>query len=551
MITGNENQCELAKEYYYDMLDSDTVDQVPEDIQDHIANCLHCVRKLAQLHQLLSDSDYCNQKESTTIRQILTKLARHFPLYEAQVDCKMVKEFLPLLVDPGLGIQIPSIVTVHLDQCPQCNQDFETLRSLKLNSKQLAILAEFFSQGRFQNSFECSDASKSINAVAEIRFGQVTADTFKHICLCKNCRNSLYNARLTMSEKVPGSEKPANFPCKTVGAADLFFYCLPYGLDPANDEHVKFRESLTSHLRKCLNCLEKVRQLHKTLYAIAERGKSGVVTRYELDSPAKKTRSSDVDESYADRSIKGQVLSKSRPVPDIIPFPQRLKQRLSTININQFIKLAAVAALILIAVALFFNAPVAKAVDLGQIYEAISEITNLCISSFVPGNTRPIQEMWVSITNGFRLQHDGKTFVLWDFSNNTKKVKTLDNNTVQVTTLSADTVTEGKKSLKSSFVLVPFPDITDVPEAARWEQVADEGLEATIPGAKVYDLSWPEKGRWFHKWRFYIEPATNLPKRVECYKKTVIEHEYELKSVHLVEYLSDNAIEAILQNTFD
>lgn len=288
MITGNENQCELAKEYYYDMLDPDTVDQVPEDIQDHIANCLHCVRRLAQLHQLLSDSDYCNQKESITIRQILTQLSRHFPLHEAQIDCKMVKEFLPLLVDPGLGIQIPTILTLHLDQCPQCHQDFETLRSLKLNPKQLAILAEFFSQDSFENSFECSDVSKSIKAVAEIRFGQVTAATLKHICFCKNCRNSLYKARLTMSEKVPRSGKPAGFPCKTVGASDLFVYCLPYGLDPSNDKHVKFRESLTSHLRKCLNCLEKMLQLHKTLYGIAERGKSGAVTCYELDSPAKK-----------------------------------------------------------------------------------------------------------------------------------------------------------------------------------------------------------------------------------------------------------------------
>ncbi|MDH4240658.1 MAG: hypothetical protein OEW48_13950 [Phycisphaerae bacterium] len=551
MIAGNKNQCELAKEYYYDMLDPDTLEQVPENIQDHIANCLYCIRRLAQLHQLLSDSALRNQKEPTTIRQKPTQLARHFPLHEAQVDCTMVKEFLPLLVEPGPGIKIPAIVTMHLDQCPQCNRDFETLRSLKLNSKQLATLAEFFSRGSFQNSFECSGVSKSIKAVAEMRFGQVTADTLKHICLCKQCRNSVYTARLTMSEKVPGIEKPASFPCKSVGAADLFVYCLPYGLDPANDEHVKFRESLTSHLRKCPKCLEKMRQLHNTLYSIAERGKSGVVTCYELDSPAKKTRSSNVDEPYADRPINVQQLNKSRPVPDIIVFPQRLKQRLSTINMKQFIKLAAVAALILTAAALFFNAPAGKAVDLGQIYEAISEITNVCKSSFVPGKTRPIQEVWVSITNGFRLLHDGKTFVLWDFANNTKKVKTLENNTVQVTTLSADTVSQGKKSLKSSFGLVPFPDITDVPEAARWEQVADESSEATIPDAKVYDLSWPEKGRWFHKWRFFIEPTTNLPKRVECYKKTVIEHEYELKSVHLVEYPSDNSIEAIIRNAFD
>ena len=551
MIAGDENQCELAKEYYYDMLDPDTVDQVPENIQDHIANCLHCVRRLAQLHQLLSDSAHCNHKEPTIIRQISTQLARHFPLHEAQVDCKMVKEFLPLCVDPGLGIKIPTIVTLHLDQCRQCNQDFETLRSLKLNSKQLATLAEFFSQGSFQNSFECSGVSKSIKAVAELRFGQVTADTLKHICLCKSCQNSLYNARLTMSEKVGGTEQPASFPCKTVGASDLFVYCLPYGLDPANDEHAKFRESLTSHLRKCVNCLEKMRHLHNTLYAIAERGKSGVVTCYELDSPAKKTRSFDVDESYADRPIKVQVLNKSRPVPDIIPFPQRLKQKLLTINMKQFIKLGAVAALILIAVALFFNAPVAKAVYLGQIYEAISEITNVCISSFVHGNTRPIQEVWVSRTFGFRLLRDSKSFVLWDYTNAIRKDKLFDNGTVQTRALSAEDVAKGKKALKSSFGLVPFSNITDIPKNSQWIRVVDDDVEAIVPGTEVYDLSWPEKGRWFRKWRFFIEPTTNLIKRVECYQKAVFEHEYKLNSVLLVEYPSGSAIEAIIRSTFD
>jgi len=550
MIDGNENQCELAKEYYYDMLDPDTVDQVPENIQDHIANCLHCVRRLAQLHQLLSDSAHRNQKEPTTIRQIPTQLARHFPLHEAQVDCSMVKEFLPLLIDPGPGIKTPAIVTLHLDQCRQCNQDFETLRSLKLNSKQLATLAEFFSQGSFQNSFECSGVSKSIKAVAEMRFGQVATDTLKHICLCKNCRNSLYNARLTMSDKVPGSEKAAGFPCKNVGAADLFVYCLPYGLDPANDEHVKFRESLTSHLRKCPNCLEKMRQLHNTLYAIAERGNSGVVTSYEPASPAKKTRSSDVDESYADRPIKVQVLNKSRPATDIIAFPRMLRQRVSALKLKQFIKPVA-AAVILIALALFFSTPAAKAVKLGHIYEALEKIENVYFASFVPNKPEPIQERWESRTFGFRLLRDSKCFVLWDYSNAIRKEKLSDNGTVQIRALSAKDVVKGNKSLEGTFGLVPFSETTDIPKNAQWIRVDDEDVETIVPGTEAYELNWPEKGKWFHKWRFFIEPTTNLLRRVESYKKTVFEHEYELNSVLLVEYPSGSAIEAIIRSTFD
>ena len=209
MVSGNKKKCELAKKYYYDMLDPDTIDKVPENIQDHIANCLYCVRKLAQLYQLLSDLAHYNQKEPTNIRP---ETSRYFPLYEEQqVDCKMVKEFLPLLVDPEPEIQIPTFANVHLDQCPQCKQDFEILRSLKLNSKQLSTLAEFLSQSSFQNSFECSVVGKSIKAVAEMRFGQVSSDTLNHICLCKNCRTSLYKARQTMIEKVSEELKKIQF----------------------------------------------------------------------------------------------------------------------------------------------------------------------------------------------------------------------------------------------------------------------------------------------------------------------------------------------------
>ncbi|MCK4785085.1 MAG: hypothetical protein KAV87_15145, partial [Desulfobacteraceae bacterium] len=268
MINRNKDQCELASEYYYDMLNPDTMNQVPENIMVHVANCVHCVKKLAQLHESLSKPTALSSEESSYTRQIPIQLVGHFSLLDAEVDCQTVKGFLPLLVDPELEITISTPVTVHLDQCPQCSQDFETLRSLKLDSKQLAILADFFSQSSFQNSAECLDVSKSIKAIAQMHFEHLTADALKHVCLCKDCRSLLSNERLAMSSEVAESEKPADFPCDSVKASDLFVYCLPYGLDPANDQFAKFRESLTGHLRNCPTCLEKMRQLNNTLYAI-------------------------------------------------------------------------------------------------------------------------------------------------------------------------------------------------------------------------------------------------------------------------------------------
>lgn len=552
MIAKNENsQCELAEKYYYDMLDPDTVNRVPENILAHVANCLHCVKKLAQLYELLSDSAHCNQEESAYIRQIPTQLARHFSLLGVRVNCQTVKEFLPLLADPDLEIKIPTPVTAHLDQCPQCSQDFETLRSLKLNSKQLATLAKFYSQSSFQSSSECSGVGKSIKAVAEMRFDRVTADTLKHIYLCKNCRNLLYSARLTMSEKVPESEKPDGFPCEAVGAADLFVYCLPYDLDPANDQYAKFRESLTGHLRKCPKCLEKMRQLHNTLYVIAERGESGVVTCYEIDSPAEKPEISDVDNLYADWPIKVQVLNKSRPAPDIIAFPRRLRQRVSALKLKQFIKPVAAAAVILIALALFFSIPAAKAMNLGQIYEALEKVKNVCISSFVPGKTEPIRKEWVSRGLNIRLQKTQEQVVLFDLQNRIRKIKDSSTDSVQTTSIAGDFLVKVESFIAGSFGLMPFSDIIKVLEDAQWNHVDDKNIETAVPDTEVYDLIWIEKEQWFRKWRVFVDLATNLPKRTEWFWKSTPEGEYILESIKVVTYPTDSEIEALIQSTFD
>ena len=550
--TNPDSNCVNARLYYYDFLNEETKRDIPGSALEHTAQCRHCQDDIGRLKALLADTDIEQSRQNSAI---ITILGFHFAYIGKSVSCSTVKPFLPGLTVPALEISIPTPITTHFDNCRACSKDLLTLKNLGLTQIQLYRLGQLFAEKLPGDTVSCLQAQAAIPSVVAMVFRETNAEVLKHLCTCPDCRKRLFEHReTTRTELLNSGRAQKEFPCEKASATDIFDYCFPYGIDPANDQYAKLKEPLTSHLRNCPTCLAKMQQLHNTVYGIAERPDSGIVTCYEIDPPVEKAEISDGDNLYADWPIEVQVLNKSRPAPDILAFPRRLKQRVSAINIKQFIKLAAVAAAILIAVALFFNAPDVKAMNLRQIYEALEKVKNVCISRFIPGNTQPIQKVWVSRTNGFRLRHTGKTFVLWDFANNTKKVRTLENNTVQVTTLSGDTITEGKKALKSSFGLVPFPDITDVPEGSQWKRVDDKDIEVIGDGLEVYDLAWSEtKGTIteYYKWRGFIYIETNLPKRIECYKKQAIDDKYTLESITAVEYPPDSAIDAIIRSIFD
>ena len=59
-----------------------------------------------------------------------------------------------------------------------------------------------------------------------------------------------------------------------------------------------------------------------------------------------------------------------------------------------------VAAMIMLAVGLFSNVHTAKGLGIEQIYRAIDVVKNIHISSFVPDNQKPVQEVWIARSSG-------------------------------------------------------------------------------------------------------------------------------------------------------
>ena len=559
MISRNpESNCMNAQLYYYDFLSKETRAGIPESALEHIIQCLNCQAEMDKLKVLLAKADERIETEQSRKNSAITALLRlHFAHIGEPLKCNTVKLFLASLADPVLQIQIPTPITVHIDKCQACCDDLLTLRDLHLTHEQLFRLGRLLEKKPDDDTVSCSQAQTAILAVVFMAFRETNAEVLRHLCICPDCRKSLYEYRENVCKDLDSRIGQGQFPCESVSATDIFDYVVPYGIDPANDQYAKFRESLISHLRSCRTCLAKMQELHQTIYNITERAESEVVTIYHIDESAKAQAISESDELYAGFPIRVETPGRENRVNveqpgAIIDFTARLKHKVSVLNVKAFLKTGiAAAAVILIGLALLLNAPSAKAVTIEQIYTALENVKNVYIATFDPNKTEPLQERWVSRTLNIYMSKAGKELVLRHIPNRIKKVKDLDTDLVETRPMSTEMVTEIEKTISEIFGLLPFTDISDIPPGAELNILTDDALQVNTEGIEVYDLTWTEKtydgSEVFFKWRFFVEPKTNLPQRAESYRKLTTDSEYNLKIVMIVEYLSDGKIEAIFK----
>ena len=555
MIAPNPNSmCEQARPYYYNYLCGEGQEYIPAEVLAHISQCHFCQAKVNQLKIILAEGrERVAESSGQTTSVITTNLRLHFAYTRNFVTCNTARPFLPSLADPALEVGIPTPITVHLDKCQQCVNDLEAIRQLNLTHKQLCRLGQLFAEKPAEDAISCSQARAAIPAVVTMLFQGTKAEVLKHLCICPDCREQLYQHREKVrSELVYNQREQHEFPCEEVCATDIFDYCCPYGIDPADDQYAKFRPAFTSHVCSCPKCLGKMQQLHSTIYDILERQESGVVTRFKVvDESARDLIVSRPDDVYEDWPIEVEVLDKSRLEPNIVAFPQRLKQKVSAMNLKQF-RVPAAAAIILIAVSLFFFAtPVAKAVDLGQIYRAFERIKNVCVTAFVPEESKPTQETWISRALKIEMFKTGTELVLLDIEGKSRKVKDLNAGSIAMAGLDEDMLVKIEEAIEGPVGLLPFNDISEVPKDAKWQQVTDETIEATVANTQVYDLMWTEKrlgGIIVHwKWRGYIDSETKLPKRVERWIKLAKE-EYKLFTVMEAAYPATVEIQAAIRD---
>jgi hypothetical protein len=401
MIAPNFNSlCREAEQYYYYFLSKEGQTFIPEPVLDHLNQCYHCHDQVLQLKFILSQYEDTETDENRTDAAVTRMLKLHFAYIGKEVTCKTARPFFPVLLDPVLGVRIPTPITAHLDHCPQCSGDLETIRGLNLSGKQLCCLSQLFATKPGNDNVSCSQAHKAIMAFVSMAFNKINQRTLEHLCACYYCRKVVYQYRETVLKdylhEKGGQKSPL---CNEVSVADIFDYVVPYSLDPANDPYAEFRPSLTSHLRSCPVCLTRMQQLHDTVYGIIERPESEVITIYHVDESARKAGSS--NELYSGFPVKIDVLNPQHEKEIFQPAPaanltDTRKIKILSLKRNPF--LAAAALFIVIALIVFSSMPSAQAVSIDQIYKAIAKIKNVHISKFNANDTEPIEERWISRT---------------------------------------------------------------------------------------------------------------------------------------------------------
>ncbi len=218
-------------------------------------------------------------------------------------------------------------------------------------------------------------------------------------------------------------------------------------------------------------------------------------------------------------------------------------------------ELAAVAAVILVVFALFFGRPAAEAVALGEIYEALGKVENICVADFQPPMNEPTRTEWISQTMNIDVIRSGERFVLWDIPNKVQMIKYLSSGSVTTTAITDEMLTKVEKAASRRFGLVPFSDMSNF-SGAQWIRVKDSEIETTMSGTKVYDLTWTERSTTFfqtirlRKWRVFVDAGTKLPERAEWYSKFEPEGEYKLETFSVVTYPNENQIKVLIRNTF-
>jgi hypothetical protein len=560
MIAPNPNTgCFGARLYYFDFLEEETRANVPEAVSEHIAECEYCQEEISRLGDVLtSASATVESEQDRCTATLVTILKLHFAYVGKSVTCSTVRPFLSSMAVSDFQINIPTPVTVHLDNCRACSDDLLTIRGLELTDKQLYRLGQLFAEKPTEDIVGCTYAQAVAREVGMVVFDRADSEALKHLCLCPDCRKTVYRSREALRIRLLNEASwQSEFPCEQVSAADVFDYCFPYGIDPANDQYAKFRESLASHLRTCPRCLAKMQQLHKSLYGIARRRESGVVTHYEIHSSTKRPEHCETDGLYAEWPISVHVSGKARFSDAVsgksrrLVLPLRPGKVFSALGIRQVVKPIAAAALILLSVIFLLNGPAASAVDLSRIYEALHNVRNVYIESFQAGEKTPWCKMWISRPKeALLLEREGQT-ILYDLKRgNQREIDTRDNSSGDELQISAEVKARMQDSLETLFALVPFSDLSKLPGNARWRRVHDKDAALKIPGTEAYDLSWQESENGivrYRRWRAFVDPRTNLVRRTEWYLKLDPKDEYKFSQCKLPEYLGEEEMPASMQ----
>lgn len=534
---GSES-CHEAEVYYHDSVEDPTGSSIPASVRAHIDSCPHCRRRVQTLREALRELD--SRPESALPEkdlQLVAELQAHFELLNEPLACRSVKPFLCNLLSPSVRIRIPTPVTVHVDRCASCSNDLDSLRQLTLGADQLARLGRLYRESPNDDPSACLTESQ-MDAASSAHFEDMASGVLDHLCVCPRCRRDVYERRRDLLARVKGGAAQTQpLRCEHISMADLFDCVVPYGRQLEFFRTARQR-ALCEHVRSCPACLERMQQIHHTVFQIAERADSGVVTIYSTDGLGGTTPGAALPTSGRAYPINVRVERHSRRIAG------RLMHRLGRPAVRPLARAAfLMAAMIPLAILFVVSVPSASGLSVRQVDQILGRARTVHISVFREGQSEPFRQLWISRNKGVVISQMGSESRIYDLPNRRVAVVRPDLGTVEHSGLNRYDLQAVERSVRR---ILESSLLNDAPLDAELTRQPETSGPAHAR-LDVYEMAWnrssdlraPLPG----KFRVYVDPITRLPQRHELFSWVPATNDWYVQT-SLYKYPPDDEIEA-------
>jgi len=410
---------------------------------------------------------------------------------------------------------VPDDVSAHIAQCAYCQQELLAIQQIDLESDTTTFTSEQTSHLELHfalayQPIKCSTI-KAFLPVMAIPEQQVTIPTpvTTHINYCSPCREEL----------------------KRLIDMDLSILQYGYVSQMFSDHAVSNTEAFSASQMKAIT-------------EMLQKPDSGIITCFRLKDPLK---------NETGETFEVEVSTEKTPhtvTPQLSPVAASEKSHAPALNRRWLLRPLAAAAILMIATLLLFQSPSLQATDIGQIYEALKNVTNIGMAQYDADETTPIQQTWLSGSLGVKLAKTADSFARWDITNKTQEIHDGRTPQIQSVTLTPAAIEAIAKTMEAPYGLLPFKNASELPHGARWEKVRSPQNGPESETTEVYNLFWTKQTAGSdpvdYQWQCSMDPATKRPLKITWGEKHPTTQNYELTTVIEITYPTQAQMQEIL-----
>ena len=422
--------------------------------------------------------------------------------------------------------QIPEAISVHIDDCPNCQKEIQWLKETLKKSEQDASENTLATLHAAQMQLHCTLIDQPVRCSTIKSFlpiltipemaVRISTPVTAHIRACPECTRDLE----ALKQQDLSSEQLS---------------ILSSILSHKQSEDAGFTDVVTDTF------FQETEDSSIAIRRIIDRPDSGIVTIFRTEESSDETE----NQPYHIEVIHDEPVQQT-PSPAGSPKNPETQSPAAGSKRWWFKPIAVAAAGLVIAI-LLFQSPSVKATDIGQIYEALKNVQHVVMTHYEIDNPEPIQIIRISRSMGIKLFETNGELTLYDIKNRTKKIKTSPDADVQETKIDRETAQTVAKTMDVPWGLLPFNNTSELPDGAVWEKVQSDSEQI-----EIFNLFWKEKtltGKDInYQWQCHLDPINKHPFKIEWWRKTQQDQDYKLTTFAEIAYPTNDQFNQDINN---